>query len=147
MGCLPNSRMRVAIIAAMALAAFLPSCEAECNNKGPWDELDNWARNIATGRDKIGEDDSIITNLPYGTPCEVIQAVETTLGDCSSQLGQELPWPRGLHISQMHGRYVGHKAKSIRIPHEARAQQLQAHQPTDRHHLLQQSLDLPGAMP
>ena len=81
--------MRVAIIAAAALAAFLPSCEAACNQKGPWTELDDWARNIATGRDKIGEKDSIITNLPYGTPCEVIQAVENTLSDCSSQPSYE----------------------------------------------------------
>ena len=81
--------MRVAILAAMALAALLPSCEAECNKKGPWTELDNWAKNIAAGRDKIGEDESITTNLPYGTPCEVIQAVETSLGICSSQPSYE----------------------------------------------------------
>ena len=102
-----------AITAAVALAVIaIPCCEAGCGETGPWDELDAWARAINKDdckdgldedlpdkeieeevarclADKIGDEESITTNLPYGTVCEALWSEWSAWTDCIEKASED----------------------------------------------------------
>ena len=103
--------MKISAIAAVttvaiAVAVVVPSCEAGCNDMGPWDKLDAWARTVARHEGRIGEGEHIEPPLPYGTVCEVLHAMKVGLTDCEADLGGGVAGPEDFFNKTQQGAII-----------------------------------------